>query len=65
MHMHIAGIKYSNKGEIKHLNLRESDLQYSELLKALKDFDVRGLLICESPSLEEDALLLQESYNAC
>ena len=65
MHMHIAGIKYSKKGEIKHLNLRESDLRYSELLEALKDFDVRGLVICESPSLEEDALLLQESYNAC
>ncbi len=63
MHMHITGIKYSKKGEIKHLNLRESDLRYSELLEALKDFDVRGLIICESPSLEGDALLLQETYN--
>ncbi|MFC1979635.1 TIM barrel protein [Chloroflexota bacterium] len=65
MHMHIAGINYSKKGEIKHLNLRESDLQYSELLKALKDYNARGLVICESPNLEEDALLLQENYNTC
>ncbi|MFC2005768.1 TIM barrel protein [Chloroflexota bacterium] len=63
MHIHFSGIKYGGKGEIKHLTLRESDLQYVELLKALKDYEVKGLLICESPNLEEDALLLQETYN--
>ena len=63
MHIHVAGISYSKKGEIKHLNLKESDLQYVELLKALKDYNAKGLVICESPNLEEDALLLQESYN--
>jgi len=63
MHIHVSGINYGNKGEIKHLNLKESDLQYVELLKALKDYDVKGLVICESPNLEEDALLLQKSYN--
>ena len=64
MHIHLSGIRYGTKGELSHLNLKESDLQYTELLRALKDYDAKGLIICESPSLEEDALLLQESYNA-
>ena len=63
MHIHISGIAYGKKGEIKHLNLKESDLQYVELLKALKDYEAKGLVTCESPNLEEDALLLQETYN--
>jgi deoxyribonuclease-4 len=63
MHIHVSGIAYGKKGEIKHLNLKESDLQYVELLRALKDYKAKGLVICESPNLEEDALLLQEAYN--
>lgn len=63
MHIHVSGIAYGRKGEIKHLNLKESDFQYTELLKALKDYDVKGIVICESPNLEEDALLLQATYN--
>ncbi|MDD5038097.1 MAG: TIM barrel protein [Dehalococcoidales bacterium] len=63
MHIHFSGIAYGARGEIKHLNLKESDLQYIELLKALKDYEVKGLVICESPNLEEDALLLQTTYN--
>lgn len=63
MHIHISGIAYGGKGEIKHLNLNESDFNYVDLIKALKDYKVKGLVICESPDLEEDALLLQETYN--
>lgn len=63
MHIHISGISYGAKGEIKHLNLKDSDLQYIEFIKALRDYEVKGLVICESPNLEEDALLLQETYN--
>ena len=62
MHIHVSGIAYGKKGEIKHLNLKESDLKYVELLRALKDYQAKGLVICESPNLEEDALLLQETY---
>ena len=63
MHIHVSGIAYGQKGEINHLNLQESDFQYAELLQALKDYDAQGIVICESPNLEEDALLLQETYN--
>jgi len=62
MHIHVSGIAYGKKGEIKHLNLKESDLQYVELLRALKEYQAKGLVICESPNLEQDALLLQETY---
>ena len=64
MHMHISGIKYSARGELKHLDLTESDFNYRELLKALKDHEVKGFAICESPNLEEDAQLLRDAYNS-
>jgi deoxyribonuclease IV len=62
MHLHISGIAFSKKGETKHLDLEDSDLRYHELLRALKEYKVGGLAICESPSLENDALRLQETY---
>ena len=64
MHIHLSGIKYSSKGELSHLNLSESDMNYLELFKAWKEFDIKGLVICESPSLEADALIMQEAYNS-
>ncbi len=62
MHIHVSGIEYGLKGEKKHLNLDESDFKYMDLLKALIDFDVEGLVICESPNLEEDAMKLKNEY---
>jgi deoxyribonuclease-4 len=63
MHIHFSGIAYGKKGEIKHLMLPDSDLRYIELLKALKERKAKGVVICESvPYLEQDALLLQQTY---
>jgi deoxyribonuclease-4 len=63
MHIHVSGIAYGNKGEIKHLMLPDSDLQYAHLLKALKERKSKGVVISESvPDLEKDALLLQQTY---
>jgi deoxyribonuclease-4 len=42
----------------------ESDFQYWEMLRTLKDYDVKGMVICESPNREEDALRLQATYNS-
>jgi deoxyribonuclease-4 len=64
MHIHLSGIQYGQKGELKHLNLKDSDLRYVELLRALKELEVKGLIICESPDREGDAQLLQETYNS-
>ena len=63
-HIHIAGIHYGDKGEIKHLNLEDADFRYDEWLQALRDLAVEGLVICESPNLEEDALMLKKLYLA-
>lgn len=63
LHIHLSGIRYSAAGEQNHLNVRESDFKYTELLLALKEVDAKGIVICESPNLEEDALHLQETYN--
>jgi len=62
MHIHVSGAHYSDKGEIKHLNLKESDFRYEEWIEALKDMGVKGMLICESPNQEQDALMLKELY---
>ena len=61
-HAHVAGIEYGEKGEKKHLNLEESDFNYKDLLKAFKTFDVKGVIVCESPNIEDDAKLLKEYY---
>lgn len=62
LHIHLSGISYTSKGEKKHLNLKESDMKYQDLLKVLIEYDARGIIICESPNLEEDALLLKTTY---
>jgi len=63
MHIHLSGITYGKKGEIKHLMLGDSDFRYAELLKALKERKAKGVVISESiPYLENDALLLQQIY---
>ncbi len=64
MHIHLAGINYSEKGERNHLPLEESDMNYKDLLKTLKEFNCAGVLICESPNIEQDALLLKKYYNS-
>ncbi len=64
MHIHLSGIAYSEKGEKHHLLLDESDMRYKELLAALKDFKCAGAVICESPNIEGDALLLKKTYTA-
>lgn len=61
-HGHLAGIEYTAKGEKNHLNLEESDMNYKDLLKAMKEFGVKGALVCESPNIEGDCKLLKDYY---
>jgi deoxyribonuclease-4 len=62
MHIHVSGIAYGEKGEKHHLMLDESDLKYPDLLKVWKEFKLGGVVICESPVMEKDALLLQGTW---
>jgi len=64
IHIHVSGIDYGRWGEVKHLNLKDSDVRYVELLQALKQLKVKGFVICESPDREGDALLLKQTYNS-
>ena len=63
-HAHLAGIEYTRKGERKHLNLEESDMNYKDLMRAMKKFDIKGAIVCESPNIEEDAMLLKKYYKS-
>jgi len=62
MHLHVSGIEYGEKGEKKHLILKKSDMNYKDLCKVWKEFKVKGVVVCESPNIEEDALLLKKTY---
>lgn len=64
MHIHVSGVEYSNRGELKHLMLDESDFRYDEWVQALKDAGVEGMAICESPIQEHDAVLLKNLYHS-
>ena len=62
LHIHISGIQFGPKGERKHEPLKETAFRWKELLRALKDLRVGGWVVCESPCMEDDALLLQKTY---
>jgi len=62
MHMHVSGVEYGTNGERRHLNLEDSDFNFPELMRVLKEFKVQGRVILESPILEQDALLLKKIY---
>jgi deoxyribonuclease-4 len=63
-HIHLSGIEYSEKGERKHLPLSEADLDIKALFRSLKNHDADGRIMCESPILEEDALLMKRTWQS-
>jgi deoxyribonuclease IV len=61
-HFHVSGIAYTDKGEKNHLTLEESKFNYKDLLKTLKEFKVKGVLTCESPNIEDDAIKMKNYF---
>ena len=61
-HAHIAGIEYGLKGEKNHLIFEESDMNYKDLLKVFKEYNVKGAVVCESPNIETDTKILKDYY---
>ncbi|MEM4959520.1 MAG: TIM barrel protein, partial [Nanopusillaceae archaeon] len=59
-HIHMSGIKMDKAGT--HLNLEESDMPWKEILLLLKEFNVKGIVISESPNIEGDAILMMNYY---
>jgi deoxyribonuclease-4 len=62
LHIHISGIDYGPKGERKHLTFEDSNLRYRDFLQVLADNGCAGRLLCESPIMEEDALLIKRTW---
>ncbi len=63
-HAHAAGIEYSQKGEKRHLIFDEADFNYKDLLRVLKNFNVKGVIVCESPNIEIDTKILKDYYTS-
>jgi deoxyribonuclease-4 len=62
LHVHLSGIEYGPKGEKEHLPVMEADLDLSALFAALRDYGCRGRILCESPVMEDDALILRQKW---
>ncbi|MAW07808.1 MAG: hypothetical protein CME61_05940 [Halobacteriovoraceae bacterium] len=62
MHIHISGVSSNSKGDLKHLNLADSDFNWKDLMRSLKKYDCKGYMISNSPNLEEDAKMLKDFY---
>ncbi len=62
MHIHLSGISSNSKGDLKHLNLEDSDFDWRALIKVLKEFGCKGYVICNSPNLEKDAKMMKDFY---
>jgi deoxyribonuclease-4 len=62
LHVHLSGIEYGPKGEKNHLPVRESDLDLDALFRALLEFGCGGRILCESPAMEADALVMKEAW---
>ncbi len=62
LHCHLSGIEYTEKGEQKHLEISESDFDLDSLFQALIDTKAGGRILCESPTLEDDALFIQKAW---
>lgn len=62
LHIHLSGIEYGPRGEKNHLKLEEADLDLHAIYRALKDHNCAGRILCESPVMEEDALLMLKTW---
>lgn len=62
MHLHYSGINYGPKGEKNHLPIEQSDANWTGFLNVLKRQDIGGILVNESPLMEDDTLLLQKTF---
>lgn len=62
LHIHLSGINYSVKGERNHLALKDSDFNLIALITALNKWGCSGRILCESPIMEEDALLMKRLW---
>ena len=63
MHIHLSDIEYTEKGEKRHVPLDANTLNWRDLIEVLKEYRVKGVIICESPQMYTDALKILEHKN--
>lgn len=63
LHIHFEGIAFSEKGEKNHLPINVKQPDFELLVEALLERDCSGTIICESPEIENDALVMQKIYS--
>ncbi len=61
-HCHFSGIEFTDKGERNHLPVSSNSPPFAPLAEAWKESGWAGTVICESPLIEKDALVLQAEY---
>jgi deoxyribonuclease-4 len=64
MHIHISGMNYGPKGEKNHLVLQDHNnkFDYRGLIAAFHKYAPKGIVVSESPNIEEDALLMKKLF---
>lgn len=62
-HAHFSEIEYTEKGERNHIPLgTKNDPPYKPLMKVLGEHGYSGVVICESPQLDIDAIKMEKEY---
>jgi len=60
----VKGIEKHYKRLEEKARVGPADLEWKALLQSFKEFKVGGIVVCESPNLEEDALFLKKTYQS-
>ncbi len=64
-HFHFSEIRYSDKGELNHLPLgTNNEPPFKPLIKVLAENGYSGTIICETPKLDQDALIMKKEFIA-
>jgi len=62
-HCHFSEINYSAKGELNHFPLgTNNEPPFRPFMKVLAENGYSGTVICETPKLDQDALVMQKEY---
>ncbi|MBN2101353.1 MAG: TIM barrel protein [Candidatus Aenigmarchaeota archaeon] len=63
IHSHFSGIEFSEKGEKRHLPISSGTPPFDKLADAILKSKHDINIICESPELEDDALLMKDIFH--
>ncbi len=64
LHMHFTRVEYSDRGEVRHHELSKTDYgpEFKHVIEGLLEVGVDGVIICESPLLDKDAVVMKKMY---